>query len=105
MKTLRQRIRRDKIKCIPWSIWKSEIDLMPISSKALFARSGVPIDILERELQDEGWLYGGEILLEILKSETNLRRLMLYEINDEPWDSTWDENDYREYYNRLGKIP
>ena len=73
--SLRQRVRKVKINCIPWRVWKGEIELLPISGKTLFSKRGLPIDILERELREEGWLFQGEVLLEALKTELNRKHL------------------------------
>jgi hypothetical protein len=87
LKTLRQRIRGAGIRCIPWSHWGGEIDYLPISAKTLFRRGGIPIDILERELKEEGWLFPGEDLLEVLKIESNIRRSMIDAPTDDINDS------------------
>lgn len=77
--------------------------MLPISSKTLFRRSGLPIDILERELGPEGYLFPDEVLLEVLKVEANLKRIPFGTesqdgIGDFPYD--WTEEDYRDFYER-----
>ena len=71
---LRYRILKEGIRCFPWKIWKGEIDLLPVSAKTLFMRMGTPIDLLERTLQGEGYLFKGESLLEALKLPETLKR-------------------------------
>lgn len=53
MTTLRTILKRSMICCLPWRIWKGEIDYLPISSKTLFSKTGIPIDILEQDLKDD----------------------------------------------------
>lgn len=67
------------IRCWPWRVWRGEIDSLPVSSQTLFANEGLPIDILERELKGENWLFEDEILLEVLKDESNLKRTLSYD--------------------------
>lgn len=101
-KSLRQRLRKIKINCCPWSYWKGEIRLLPLSAQTLFAKYGLPIDVLEKALKEEGWLFPEEILLEVLKTE--LYRKSLQKIGSEedknfgqiPED--WDEEDYLDYF-------
>ena len=52
---LRSRILRTYIKCIPWERWKGEIELFPVSSKTLFGKDGLSIDLLEIDLREEGY--------------------------------------------------
>jgi len=97
MKTLRQRIRPEKIRLIGML---GEIYNMPISSKTLFARYGVPIDIVERDLKEEGYLLPNEVLLEVLKIEENLYRdtSLRDEHEDIEYGSVpedWTEEDYK----------
>lgn len=97
--TLRQRLRNGKINCLPWKYWKGEIEYLPISAKTLFAAGGISIDILERELKEEGWLFEDEVLLEVLKTDL-YREHLSEEYNEDssfglpPADFT--EEDYAE---------
>ncbi len=101
MINLRSRILHCGIRCTPWNLWKGEIELLPISSKTLFRKDGVSIDLLEIELgiDCEGYLFRGENLFECIKDPNNLKR---YPINHESYeDSTigefpddWTEEDY-----------
>lgn len=73
--TLRGRIRKCKIKCWPVNCQNYQAcEQYPISTQALFARNGIPLYILERELRDEGWILESESLLELLMDEKNLSR-------------------------------
>lgn len=101
---LRARIRKVKICCVPWCVWRGEIDYLPISSKTLFARRGMEIDVLEMALKSEGFLYPDETLLEVLKEPVNLHRVQL---GDEDYfdnstlgefPSNWTEEDYKYFY-------
>ena len=74
-KNLRQRLRKDKISCLPWKYWKGEIELLPVSAQTLFARNGIEIDILEMELISENYLKKDETLLEVLKEIFGLCRV------------------------------
>ena len=100
MKNLRQRIRKTGIHCLPWRIYKGEIDYLPISSKVLFKRNGIPLDKWETLLKEEGLLFPDEILLEVIKVENNLYRGILSEIgetNDPNFGlipEDWTEEDY-----------
>lgn len=75
---------------------------MPISSKALFKKSGMPIDVWEMNLKSEGLLFPNEDLLEVLKDEANLYRGPISDIGDDndpdfgliPED--WTEEDYEQ---------
>jgi len=99
LKTLRQRLRETGINCLPWAIWKGEIELLPVSAQCLFKRSGLPIDIIERELIFEGYLSESESLIDVLKLKANLYRTV--EIDDDNlggFPDTWEEEDYVEYY-------
>lgn len=103
MISLRQRIRKTGINCLPWKIWKGEIDYLPVSAKTLFKRNGIGIDVWEINLKSEGWLFKDEILLEVLKVESNLTRRHLSQImNDDsnfgliPDD--WTEEEYEGYF-------
>lgn len=106
MVTLRQRIRKDKIYCQPWKYFKEEIKQFPISSKCLFANSGVPWDVLEPELKSEGWLFSDENLMNVLSCEDNLKRQHMSEMGNFDNDISfglipgdWTEEDY-EYYEK-----
>jgi hypothetical protein len=102
--SLRQRIRATRIYCLPWRIWRGEIDLLPISAKCLFARRGMSIDIWERTLRSEGYLLPGEILLEVLKDPQRLngrpfggpQEVDHDHLGDFPDD--WTEEDFRDYF-------
>lgn len=102
MRTLRQRIRKVKIKCSPWRFYKREIQALCISGQCLFSKNGLPWDILEIELKDEGWLLHDESLWEILTSEQSLRRTLNFNCDDQdPFDETWTEEDYKYFYDNL----
>jgi len=94
--SLRQRIRAVKICCFPWKKWKYEIDILPISAKTLFSKSGIEIDILEIELKEEGWLKDNENLLEVLNNKKNLYRELRVDIDISYGDfpDNWDEDDF-----------
>ena len=105
MKNLRQRLRKDKIKCLPWKLWKGEIEYLPISAKTLFTKTGIEIDILEKELINEQYLKEGESLLETLKEVSGLYRVPGI-VDTEDYNSSfgdfpddWTEEDF-DYYNR-----
>jgi hypothetical protein len=103
MISLRQRLRKDGINCLPWKYWRGEIKSLPISSQTLFMRRGLPIDVLEEELKSEGWLFEHESLIEVISSEHNLRRKHIgadLQVGDEEaeFDETWTEEDYRAFY-------
>lgn len=76
--------------CIPWSFWRSEIKLLPVSSQTLFANRGIEIEKLEDELKLEGYLHQNDVLLNILGNEKNL--VITLVIND-PTDN-WTEEDF-----------
>ena len=99
--TLRHRILRDGICCLPWKQYGGEIRCLPISSQTLFRRSGVPWDILETSLKAERYLVESEDLWGVLSQEENLKRYPhdqeYYEtlaVNN--WDipEDWDDEDY-----------
>lgn len=102
MVSLRQRIRKDKINCMPWKIYRYEVERLPISAQCLFAKGGISIDVLEMELRLEGWLFEDEILIECLASPLILlrRHLSIDDniVDDCPFDDTWTEDDYIHYY-------
>ena len=103
---LRTRILKEGIKCLPWKVWRGEIDLLPISSQTLFRRSGTPIDLLEIALKAEGFLFPGEELLEVIKINENLKRQQFgteeeteeASVGDFPDD--WTDEDYIDYFER-----
>ena len=102
IQNLRQRLRKHKIKCLPWKYWKGEVDYLPISSKTLFARYGIEIDVLETELRGEGYLQKDEILLEVLKLQSNLYRTPEEEKYFENGNfglmpADWEEEDFEDY--------
>ena len=47
---------------------------IPVSVKRMTSSDGIAWDLLQRRLQDEGWLAPGEDLVELLRDEKNLRR-------------------------------
>ena len=98
MKNLRQRLRKfGGISCLPWKLWKGELEYLPISFRVLFKKNGIPIDIVEQELRDEGWLLDGEVLLEVLKDKSNLYRTLEWDSKDSDYGnppSDWTEEDY-----------
>lgn len=100
MTSLRQRIRKHKINCVPWKRYRYEVKRLPVSSQCLFSKNGISFDVLEMELREECWLYPKEKLLEVLCIESNLKRKHLSEIVSEeiPYDEGWTEEDYRYYY-------
>jgi hypothetical protein len=104
MSTLRQRIRKGGINCTPWSAYKHEIQNFPVSSKCLFKKDGLSVDVLEMELKSEGWLTQDETLMDVLLDVNNLKRKLDYsddeDLNDEPFDDTWTLEDYEYFYNR-----
>ena len=102
MISLRQRCRKDKISCTPWKRYRYEVRRLPLSAQCLFAKSGIPYDVLEMELREEGWLFPEEELLEVLAKKSNLTRRHLSGIESEevPYDHDWSEEDYK-YYESL----
>ena len=107
MYTLRQRIRADKINCMPWKIYRYNIQRLPVSSQCLFARGGVNYDVLEMELREEGWLFPTEKIFEVLEDVRNLKRgnMAVFEIQEDcPFDDTWTEEDYINYYENEGEV-
>ena len=98
MKTLRQRIRTcGGICCLPWRYWKGELQYVVLSFRTLFKGNGIPIDIVEQELYDEGWLLDGEVLLEVIKDKSNLYRTLAWDIEDSDFGnppSDWTQEDY-----------
>ena len=98
---LRQRIRKGKISCQPWKQYKGEIKLLPISAQCLFANNGLSWDVLEIELRNEGWLTEEENLWDVLAHPLGLYRTLEHEAEKEPFDETWTEEDYINYYKEL----
>jgi len=100
--TLRQRIRVDKISCQPWKRYRGEIKRLPISSQCLFANCGIPWDIFEISLKEEGWLLENESLWDVLSMDSGLKRRLDHSVSDdEPFDDTWTDDDYEYFYNNL----
>lgn len=99
-RSLRQRIRKTKINCMPWKRYKYEIQKLPISSQCLFSKNGISYDVLEIELREESWLFPDEELMEVLQVQSNLKRKHLSEIESEevPYDEDWTTSDYIYYY-------
>jgi hypothetical protein len=100
---LRGRIRQNGIRCLPWRIWRGELESMPISSQTLFRRRGLPFDVLERELASEGYLRPDENLIDVLRIEINLFRVPMGEetldgVGGFPDD--WTEEDFIDFYER-----
>jgi len=101
-KTLRQKIRGVKLCCQPWKQYRGEIKLLCVSGQCLFSNDGLPWDIFEIELKNEGWLFEDENLWDILKDANNLKRTLSGEnIQEDPFDETWTEEDYIDFYERL----
>ena len=107
---LRTRILQDYIRCIPWRYWKGEIGLLPISSKTLFARRGLSIDLLEIDLRSENFLLNDQVLLDVIKDEINLKCKKIGIQWEETEDSSfglfpddWIEEDYKYYNNQKKK--
>lgn len=97
--SLRQRIRPGKISCQPWKRYRGEINLLCVSGQCLFSNKGLPWDILEIELKNEGWLLKSESIWEVLSSEKGLKRTLEGDVDDgNPFDETWTEEDYINYY-------
>lgn len=103
MISLRQRIRKTKINCVPWKRYRYEVERLPISAQCLFSKTGLSYDTFETELKEEGWLFEDENLLEVLENPENLKRKHLSKIefnHNEPFDETWTEEDFINYYER-----
>lgn len=103
--SLRQRIRKCKISCKPWKRYGAEIKYLPVSSQTLFSNKGMAWDILEIELQDEGWLEPEESIWEVLADLNRLMMPHLSEVhnkNEDPFDDSWTEEDYIFFYNNGG---
>lgn len=100
MKTLRYRILKSGIRCAPWGHWRGEIKELPVSGQTMFKRDGRPLDLLEAELAEEGWITSGESLLELLRDPASYSRgrLVDFECNGE-FPDDWTEEDYRSYFN------
>lgn len=101
MLTLRQRIRPAKINCMPWKRYRYEIRRLPISAQCLFARRGIPADVLEMELLEEGWLLPGEELLSVLQDGGNLKRERLSALEyEDDYTAGWTDEDFINYYEK-----
>lgn len=102
MISLRQRIRKHKINCAPWKLYKYEVERLPVSAQCLFSNKGISIDVLEIELIEEGWLFPGEKLIDCLSDNKILLRRHLSKIEYETKlyvsQDDWDEEDYINYY-------
>lgn len=72
--SLRQRIRKHGINCLPWKVYRYEVQRLPVSSQCLFKKGGVSLDVLETELISEGWLFDNEKLIEVLSTDTGVMR-------------------------------
>ncbi len=101
MTTLRQKLRKVGISPYPWKVKKGEIALLPISAQTLFKKGGLPSDIWELELRDEGWLGEDESLMDVLSTHKGLYRRLHYDVPSdiEPWDDTWTEEDFVHFFN------
>lgn len=105
---LRQRLRQTGIKCMPWKIYKGEIEYMPISAKCLFMKRGIPIDLLEIEVRNEGYINEDEILLEVLQNTNGIYRESIFanDNNGSEYESNgigefpdnWTDEDYIHFY-------
>lgn len=73
-------------------------------ANAYFQNKGIPWDIVEMELKDEGWLFESEDLWDVLKSETRLKAKMNYEADEDPFDETWTDEDYKHFYENGGTL-
>lgn len=99
--TLKTRIKKDMIYCLPWKIWKHEIKLLPISAQTLFAKRGIEIEKLEEELKLEGYIHQNDTLLEVLKNPRNLIATFSQKENCREssdfgnFPDNWTEEDYR----------
>lgn len=100
MTSLRQRIRKYKINCVPWKRYKYEIQRLPISAQCLFSKKGLSYDVLEMELLEEGWLLPGETLFEVLYDPKNLKRKIRFEFDEDEYTKDWTDEDYIWYYER-----
>jgi len=99
---LRQRIRPVKISPQPWKHYRGEIRLLPVSAQCLFANRGLPWDILETELRGEGWLSDNENIWGIISTDSGLKRTLDGSHGLEgPFDDTWTDEDYENYYRSL----
>lgn len=50
--------------------FKGEVKNMPIGAKFMFKKDGMPLDVAEQNLRDEGWLGKDEDFLELLRTNT-----------------------------------
>lgn len=80
--TMRGRIKQ--MGGINFGNFKGELKVMPTAVKFLTKKSGVPIDLVERTLRDEGWIGPEENLLEILNSPDVLKRGPIYASDTAP---------------------
>lgn len=74
---------------------------MPVSGQCLFSNLGLPWDVLEIELKEEGWLYSYESLFDAISNYESLMRPHLSEVkdpNEDPFDDTWTDEDYEYFY-------
>ena len=102
MTSLRQRIRPVKISCKPWKQYGGEIGLLCVSAQCLFSNNGLPWDVMEIELRLEGWLMDDENLWDVLSTEHALKRTLKGIVDDEPpFNETWTEEDYINFYKGL----
>lgn len=92
MTTLRQRIQLVGIQTTVKKVDKHKYESLPASSKKLFKKAGIPWNVFERTLRDEGWLAESECLWEVLKVPANLRRgissssFVAVDLDVEDWD-------------------
>ena len=99
MKTLRQRIRPTGINCIPWRFYKGEIRELPVSAQCLFRWGGISLDVWEITLEEEGYLYPGENLLDVLRTEKGLKRKPKPErCEGESYPEDWETEDFVAYF-------
>lgn len=106
MISLRQRIRKYKINCAPWKVYKYEVERLPVSSQCLFSNNGISIDVLEMELKEDGWLFPDETLIECLASNDILLRkhLSKIEVKQEDFTNDWTQEDFENFYNNQGEL-
>jgi len=72
VRTLRGRIKQ--LGGINFLNFKGELKEFPTAVKRLSNKRGIPIDLVEKQLQDEGWIRPEESLLEIFRDKNILRR-------------------------------
>jgi len=105
MKTLRQRIRKDKTNCQPWKIYKGEIREFCVSAKCLFSNKGISYDIFEIELKEEGWLFEDENIMDVLRIDSNMRRKHISTFSSEKNNfglipDNWTEEDHQANFSK-----